>query len=440
VRSLILLLCLLLTAITGHCQQEFLSVSADTTEDMNEGDSAYVMLHSRGVTAFEQRNYSKAERIFKKAMTAQPSEEDARYCYYALLYQGLDMEAADFKWRYAAYCFAIPEQKRGLESIYLDAGPRFSANHNAGDILYGDAGAVARLTRRLRLWSSLTYLQQDEDLGHYRQYEFFAALFMHAGKGWYVRPSFHYAYVPYTSIIQDSGSVSYTQSYPVGHDDTLVYKTKAVQTVTTTSPGFTNCYNAALTVSKRMGSLGVDVESGYHIFTGRSAIRIAYSAAGTTDSFRRNRFEGSKPFYDSGNSSRDTSYRTSYSQLGIGISYRLPLRGEPVTLRAAAYGLWAESGAYGMAYHASCVFWWRTRLRIYLSWLRKDVMPLALHSEGMYFNFTDPIRNRTSMSFQLFPLRRFSPGITYQYEKDIRLSDNADLVYHSVYLTLKYNP
>lgn len=438
-RALFLSLLLALCA-TPVISQNRLAVSQteSSPEEIDEEDEPETTVGRAGAF-FERMEYARAEMQARRDFARMPSEESARILYYSLRFEGYDLEAEDFRRKHPDYTFAIAPARKGFESIYADAGPRISANDAADNVLFGDAGAFIRPGPRLRLWQSLTYLRQDHDLGSFNQYEYFGSLGIHLGRGWYVQPALHYAYVSFRFVVEDTAHVNYTTSYPLDNNDTLVYKTSAVQQITTTIPGTSHFVHLATPLIKHLGAFEAEVEPSLHFEPTRSSILTTYVATGTTDSFENNRLKGTKPYSETGGSSTDTAFRVLIIQAGASIACRIPVPGEPVTLRAGAWYLRSDEGASAMAYHASASVRCSKSLRLYLTWLSKGNLPFALRSEGQYFNFNDPIRTRAGISFYLFPLRHLSPIVTYQYEHDTRLQDNATLVYHSVYLSLKYS-
>src|SRR5689334_19215933 len=134
-RVLILLLVLLAASMPAFCQQEFLRVGIDTTDETSRGylDSA---LYSKAIAAFDKGNYAQAEHLFRRVFASTPIEDCARYLYYSLYYQGLDLEAERFRMSNPDYTSSIPPQKIKPEALYAEGGPRISGNKNAGNIYY----------------------------------------------------------------------------------------------------------------------------------------------------------------------------------------------------------------------------------------------------------------------------------------------------------------
>lgn len=402
-------------------------------------DSAYTLSYYKASAAFENGRYTRAESGFRLAFKIKPGEEAARFLYYSLLYQGLDLEAGAFQRKNPDFTFALPPAQRGLESIYTDAGMRASSNGNAGNIYYGDVGITLRPRSGIRVWSAASFLQHDSRANQYQQYQYFAALNWFTGSGWYVMPALHYAYVPYRLRQQEQSPFSYSNEFDIGPGDPITNITNGTQVTTATSPGRSHYLNGALHLHKRIGALSLEIEPALHHITGRSDILVAYTSTGTTTSTQRGDTISSKPYAEAGTSIGDTSYRSVHGQAGLGLGYRFLVFGQPLTIRATVFGLTNGASRIATAYHASATLWYKSAFRLYASWLRKGDAPLALHVEGLYFNYFDRIETRATTTFQLFPLRNLSPAITYQYERGTRIVDGAKLLYHSFYVTLKYN-
>lgn len=447
-RILILLIGLLLPALPGACQRDYLRMPPVLPDTTAQEDTVWAETgaaaddpsdYYRGIAGFEQGYYLRAERAFRKAFNLHPNEEVAGYLYYALLYQGLDLQAAAFREQHPGYTYALPVPKRGLESVYANGGIRISARPAAAsNIGYGDIGAYYRLSPSRRLWQSAAYLWQQENLGSFKQLEYHAALIAYVKRGWTITPAFNACYVPYTTRYATTDSVFYTAAFRAGHD-TILYRTRGLQTTQLTIPGKAGFLNVSLPVTKRIGAFHLEAEPAVHYWPGSGRIHFEYATSGRTDSFEDNHYRGSRPYAQTGSGVRDTSYTYFAWQLGASVTWQPPFKRAPISLRATAYYLQDESGNSAFAWHLYALLWWHRDFRIFFSGLHKGDLPLSLYAEGRYLNFNDPVNIRAGATFQWHPLQRWSPAVSYQYEHNTRLQDGAALRYHSVYLSLKYN-
>ena len=284
-----------------------------------------------------------------------------------------------------------------------------------------------------------SYLQQDNDINGFKQYEYFASLPMAVNKSWTLVPSVHYAYTSFLSTTTESKQVAYdTMVYPT-HHDTVFYHTKATQELKYTIPGKANYLNVSLLLSKRIKAFTFETEPSFHYSSSSSTVSFVYNSTGTTDStFSDKGTPGSKPFHGSGSGSYDTTLVRYTGQIGAAVSYRLPIKHEPVSIKLAGYYLFDNE-------HNSCFAWYvyslvqlQKNYWLHFNCLAKGNLPFALNNEGLYFNFNHEIEVRAGVSLQFRPLKKFSPVITYQFEQDERFEDEAIINYHSCYITLKY--
>lgn len=412
-------------------------------EEIVKEDSLYHSADARdalniGMDLFEKGRFIAAEKQLRRAFDAHPDEETARYLYYALMYQGNDLEAAVFKKQHLKYTFALPPVKRGFESIYAEFGPRVAVPADTvGNIYYAAYGGLFRVSDRVRIWHSVGYLQQDDNLGKFKQGDYFSAIYTQLNNGWMLKPAFHYIYTGFTASYRESKNVVYSDT--VGMRNPTIYLTTAKQVIHYINPGKSHFAYLSLPVSKRIGHFSVELLPAAHLISSKYSRSYTYVSEGYTDSIRNNEVKGTKQYYETGSGvNADTSELNIIGQLGAAVSWRLPWLKERLVLRAAAFYLFDNDGNSTMAYNATLTCDINNQCRLYATWLRKGALPFALDAEGQYFNHYNPINNRTGLSVQLFPFKQFSPTITYQYEQQERPFDHVLLNYHSVYLTLKY--
>lgn len=390
---------------------------------------------SRGAYLFQKGNYAGAEKYLRQAFNIQPDETAARYLFYALLYQGYDLEAARFKQEYPQYTFILPPPRKGPESVYMEFGPRVSVPPDtAGNIYYASVGGFIRVSSEARLWQSATYLRQDFNLGRFTQGEYFAALYTSLPHQWMLKPSVHYIYNRFAGIYNTNRNVNYSDT--VGG---TIYNTTAEQVIRYNNPGTAHYLHLSLPVSKRLNTLSLEILPSVQLIRSKYRVDYTYTASGLTDSIQDNEIKGTRPYSASGEGRYDTSETSFIGQIGAGAAWNVSIAGRPLLLRAAAFYLFNNMGENTLAFNAGLTYHLRKNFRIYANWMRKGKLPFSLDTEGQYFNHYHTIRNRASMSIQLFPMRQFSPLFTYQFEQQERFLDKTILNYHSIYLTIKYS-
>ena len=399
---------------------------------------SYAANYAAGISCYYRGFYTKAESFFRKAFFQFPDSATAQLLYYSIVLQGENLEADAFRAAHSELLLAPLFYKKGWESAYTDAGPRISATSNAGNIFYGDFGAFYRIAPALRLWQTINFLSQNNP-GHLKQYEYFGALQTAPGKGWSFSPSIHYAYTAYRSTITKTDSATYEQTVPGDNArDTFTYKTRAAETTKYNIPGHTHSLNISLPLSKRRGAFTAAAEPGFHYISSAGTGSYQYNATGITDSFFNHHYKGSGAYNDSSIGSYDTVIKSFVIQLGGSLTYRWPLRHEPITTRVSACYLFDDHHNKAFAWNVYSLAQMSRGCWLYLTVSGKGTLPWALNSEGQYFNFTDRIKVRAGISLQLYPLRHFSPLLSYFYENDERATDGATLIYRSCYLTLRY--
>ena len=391
-----------------------------------------------GEALFVQRQYAKAQHYFEKAFAVTPTETAARYIYYSLIWQGEDLAAAAFRKRHQQYTFALPAFKKWLESIYTDLGVRFASGDAGSNGSYADAGVTTRLGAGTRLWQLASWLHEGGDSNHFSQYDYFASLPSSLGKGWAITPSLHYAHVVYHNTDAQDNPVSYKESYNADGGGTIVYQTNATQHIAYTVNGHAQYINAGFMTAYKAGNFTFEAEPVLHFMHTNGARTYQYTSTGTTDSIKNGHKLGTGPFTETGNGVlSDTVTDTKELQLGGAITYRLPFRKLPVTARVAAYYL-HQNGTNAAAYTAHATLLPSPGVAIHLLYTGRGALPVALSNEGQYLNYLAQRQDRVTASVQLFPLKHWSPWLTWQYERNKLLNNAGVAVYQSVYVTLKY--
>jgi hypothetical protein len=432
-RTVILMIILIATTVPSLAQEAEesmeLSVDRGLTEEVVDSTIIPLSHHLHQVEA-QQKN---AFRMF-------PNEATARVRYYWLLNHGYDLEAARFRQNNYSYAFALNPHRRGFESIYAEVGSRISGNANAGNIYNAGYGGFFRVSGTVRIWHSVSYVQQDNNLGHYKQGEYFSALYTYLGSGWYIKPSLHYTYASFTDLLHDSYPVNYLDSFENFRGRYTVYKTSAIQDIDYITQGHSHYLNVGLPVTRRYYQWTIEVQPSLQYINTQGSRSYNYSNAGTTDSFRNNELKGTETYTETGSGTlSDTSTNVFIGQLGGSVGYHFQVLDRPVYVRAGGWYLFSDRHANTMAYNAYALVQASNSVWLHLSFLAKGNLPFALASEGLYLNMYHEIKARTGFTVQFFPLKKWSPLLTYQYEKQVRFGDGASLVYHALYLTLKYN-
>jgi hypothetical protein len=122
----------------------------------------------------------------------------------------------------------------------------------------------------------------------------------------------------------------------------------------------------------------------------------------------------------------------------MSVLYTWPMFKQAISTKFAFYYLLGGNDQAAIALHFYALLKLKQNIWIHLDWLNKGDLPMMLNSEDLYFNFADEINNRSTITLQLWPLKKWSPSFTYQYEQDTRLQDDAILKYNSFYVALKY--
>ncbi len=409
----------------------------DTSDESGVAVTNYAFNFSTAFNFYEQKQYAKAEKYFRRAYSKIKNREAANYIYSCMLQQGYEAEADVFRKKQPDLINEWPNDKKGFGNVYIDFGPRISANANAGNIDYANGGFLYKVSSSVQYWQTATYLQQDNNLGNYKQYGLHSSLSMQLNNGWNIQPSANYYYTSYNSIYTQTADLESFSNF-IDPKETIFYQTSGTQTTNYAFPGHSHYLNLSVSFSKRIQLFTFELEPAFHYSVDKSTTLYQYFSNGTTDSFVNSIYKGSAPFTASGVGSSDTTIRSYIGQLGISLLYNWPAFKQMISTRIAFYYLMGEHSQSAPALHFYSLLKLKENFWIHLDWLNKGSLPWMLNSGDLYFNFTDKIDNRSSITFQLWPSKRLSPLFTYQYEEDTRLQDNAELIYNSFYFTLKY--
>jgi hypothetical protein len=279
-------------------------------------------------------------------------------------------------------------------------------------------------------------MQQPKLSIGFQQYEYFVSVPVYAGHYWYIRPSAHWALTDYDVSYPSSTVLDFTETRP-GPGGQVNYHTTGTRNYSVNVPGKVNSLNIAANIARRFGAVQAEVELAGHYISDKYDSRYTYTASGTTDSNVNGGLNGSKPYSDAGYGRVDSTERSYIGQLGAVLSYRFPFWNERVSLRAAGFLLFDKSST-DVDFNIYGLFKLNDKCWLHASYMQKGSHPLALNYEGQYFTAGSPTKERLSCSAQLFPLGSFTPFLTYQYEKQLTISQ-AVINYNAIYLTIKYN-
>jgi len=389
-----------------------------------------------GLGRFAKGQYAAALVPLEKSFNRNPAEDVAAAYYYSLLRTGQDLEASVVRKAHPEQSYAWQEAAF-RHSLYLDTGPRFiTADADAGDLRYAEAGAVLRTGCRSRLWQSVNVVQ-DTDPARYRQIGTHTSWQWYAGRKWTITATVQTAFLQYRYGSEDAKAVQYGSSVPIGGRDTLRFATDATQRFRYTSAGTGQNLAALVSARKRIGSWLIAFEGGYQVLRREQTDAYQYRSTGSTAVYIRNRYLGNTPFLDSGFGSSDTAIRQDIAQLGLSGSHHFNVGSMPA---ATTLGIWfvGDRGTQTGAAYLSLWLAPHPKLWVTATAFRKGALPAAFSGEGLYLAYYNPVRYRGGIRVQFLPLNRFSPAIAYQVENAEGIAAGTKLLYHGAYLTLKY--
>lgn len=393
------------------------------------GFSYFGLNYRTGVALYSLGDYEGAERFLELAVKNNGSSEDAcYYLYNALKAAGRQMEAERLAERYS-----FPEAHPKLfETVYLEPGIKMPVGNQAGDIRYLGGGLVVAPGSGLRLWQSISYMQQQSGGSGFRQYDYFLSLPYYWKDHWYLQPSVHGAYTDYEVSLVSDRHVSYETA-----EGNKKVHTYGLQRLHYNQSGKAISLNLALSASRRYGNLVIEAEPSLHYLNDKFSYGFDYQTAGITDSFDNGSFVGSGNYTETGSGGNpDTANSQFIGQAGLSASYTFPFWKQRLTVRLAGFCLFGKQET-NTDMNLYLLLRCHRKLWLHLSYLLKDDLPLALSYEGQYYNQGSPVRNKLGCSFQLLPLAKLSPMLTYQYERQ-RPYLQDDIYFHSVFFTLKY--
>jgi hypothetical protein len=255
VRILIIMLCFAVLPAYGQVSIPVLKDEEpveDTADEPGYALTNYAFYFSTAFSLYEQKQYLKAEKYFRKAYSKFKNNEVAEYIYNCMLAEGYEAEAAVFRKKHSDLIHMWPENKKGFETIYLSFGPRMSVNSSAGNIDYANAGFVYSLSNSVKYWQTFTYIQQDNNLGNYNQYGLHSSFSIQLNNGWNIQPSANYYYTSYYSVYTVNSNLESFSNF-IDPYETIFYTTTANQIANYAFPGYSHYLNLSLSFSKRIG-------------------------------------------------------------------------------------------------------------------------------------------------------------------------------------------
>ncbi len=392
-----------------------------------------------GVAFYNRKMYAFSEKYFRKAYAIYQTKDIAQYIYYGLIFRGLFSEAEKFNLENHKICEISSHYRKGTESLNLDAGLRFSNDMGiAGNILYSNLGRLSKPKPNVTLMQSIFYLQQKNPSGDYTQFEYFISREAFTKNGWYYKPSIHYALTLFNT---SSTAIShYTDSIYSSLPPTGLITVKNTGTVNDkyTIRGTNHSFNLAYQINKRKGPLTFGFEPAAQVVYTAFRVKSNYTDSGIYDSSVNGIHVFSIPYSDTGSKTKDSTTISYIGQIGMSIAYTWPLKGTPIFSRLSGYYLFDNKGRDAIAWNFYSLLTVNDKFWIHFSYSYKGALPWAFNSEEIYYNTYNTVKSRTSLTIQFMPLKRFSPMLTYQYEQDLRATDNIKVKYNSIYLTLKY--
>ena len=403
----------------------------------------YYDLDIRLQQAYFYRNiFSGAEKYSRKAFTIYETKEAAQGIYYSLLYSGLDIEAKQFNNKYNSITEIKNVTKKGASCLLFNIGDRLSSNQNsAGDMFYADICRISKPKDNTNLMQDLIYSQQYNPTGDFKQIEYFNSIQQFIKNGWYIKPSFHYALTLYNNSSVDSipysDSVSKPLPFPAIGLSTV--KTFGKQNDINSIPGILHSLNIAFGIEKRMGAITIGIEPAFQISYNANQINTKYSIKAKSDSFINGNKILTYPYFQNAVYSISTTTVGNIVQLGGTLSYIFPIKGSPLYSKFSAFYLIDNNSNSASAFNFYTLLKVKSKVWFHFSYTSKGNLPWANNNDGQYFNTFVALNYRYSLTLQFKPLKKFSPMLTFQNEKDGGGQSKNSVIYNSFYLTLKYN-
>jgi len=456
-RTIVFLLVVFAYTTSAYAQRKYSVVYADSasnslflkakwkqlsvfgTKEVNNNVDFFDLDYRIGMAYYNRKMYALSEQYFKKAFAVYPTNDIAKHIYYGLIFRGLFSEAAVFNEQYQKITEIKNIFTKGTESIYSDVGLRYSSDKTLeGNMLYTDFGRISKPAQNIALLQSIYFLHQTYPSGNYKQMEYFISRDAYYKNGWYLNPSLHYALTLTSgaSNVADTYANSVNSFIPPNRNITVF--NNGIYTQKFSFPGMTHSLNLAYSISKRNGPLTFGIEPALQAILNTTKINVNYVDTGISDSFINRVHILSYPYKLQGASTKDTGTFSMIGQIGASINYIWQINGAPLSSKLSGYYLFDNKGTNTAAWNFYTLVKTSTNCWLHLSYTYKGNLPWAFNADGQYFNTYNTINSRTGITMQLFPLKRFSPMLTYQYEQDQRYSDNKTLIYNSFYFTLKY--
>jgi len=164
-------------------------------------DSHFIRMRL-GIALYSSEKYMLAEKQFKKALQFNSDNPTAlEYLHYTMIFTGRDKESECF------YPLKEEDTVNFFQNIYIESGVKLSDEKAfTRDIRYGLFSLKHGLSKRTSYFHAFQYLVRDyidpltsgsgygnrENILQTKQYEYYGALEILAGKGLYITPAYHY--------------------------------------------------------------------------------------------------------------------------------------------------------------------------------------------------------------------------------------------------------
>ncbi len=170
-------------------------------ESIRSGFDSYYLRMRLGIALYSKKKYMLSEKQFRKALqfdNTNPSPVE--YLHYAMLFTNREKEAITF------YRLTKENKVRFFKDLYIETGYKVSDNKTStGDIFYGLFSLRHGFSKRVGYYHAFQYLVRDytsdisaiygkgnrDNILQTKQFEYYGALEILAGKGFYITPAFH---------------------------------------------------------------------------------------------------------------------------------------------------------------------------------------------------------------------------------------------------------
>ncbi len=170
-------------------------------ESIRLGYDSYYIRMRLGIALYSKRKYMLSVKQFRKALRwDETNPAPVEYLYYDMLFTGREKEAVTF------YPVKKENRTKFFEDIYMEGGYKASdGKAPTRDIYYGLFSLRNGFSKRVSYFQAFQYLVRDyaddnvavngkskgENILQTKQYEYYGALEILAGRGFYITPAFH---------------------------------------------------------------------------------------------------------------------------------------------------------------------------------------------------------------------------------------------------------